>query len=148
MCPVIAADAAPATPAIPGSGILTQNVKFVRQSLGKFRPVRERIIFRGLGGFGIVDWESPGTRARDASTTVSLAALLLLTMTNIFKTHPFAFPVRVCLFGVEQLYTFGSLFIASHPESGLQSLCQRNIVKKSNFPETRKSLVSTVTAIK
>jgi len=54
MCPVIAADAAPATPAIPGSGILTQNVKFVRQSLGKFRPVRERIIFRGLGGFGIV----------------------------------------------------------------------------------------------
>lgn len=37
MCPLIAADAAPATP---GSGILTQNVKFVRQSLGKFGPVQ------------------------------------------------------------------------------------------------------------
>jgi len=92
MCPVIAADAAPATP---GSKILTQNVKFVRQSLGKFRPVR------GVSFSELEDGECPGTRARDVSTTVSLAAMPLLTMTNIFPNSALRISgpcLPVCLF--------------------------------------------------
>lgn len=47
------------------------------------------------------DGECPGTRARDASTTVSLAAMPLLTMTNIFPNSALRISgpcLPVCLF--------------------------------------------------